>query len=234
MFDIHSHVLPGIDDGSKSFAMSLDILRGLEKQGITNLICTPHYISETKQTSTRAANQKLLKQLQEKAQKEGIDINLYLGNEIYIDRDIKKLLKAKKISALNGGKYILIELPISGEYDQYEDVLQDLKLAGWQPILAHPERYVSFQNDYSKVIDLHRIGILFQCNLGSVIGQYGKHAKKLIKHMAKENLIFCFGTDIHRPRDYSEITKAQKKLQKYYSAAELNTLLAENPAKIVK
>lgn len=234
MFDIHSHVLPGIDDGSKSFAMSLDILRGLEKQGITNLICTPHYISETKQTSPRAANQKLLKQLQQKAQKEGININLYLGNEIYIDRDIKKLLKAKKISALNDSKYILVELPISGEYDQYEDILQDLKLTGWQPILAHPERYISFQNDYSKVIELHRIGILFQCNLGSIIGQYGKHAKKLVKYMAKENLIFCFGTDIHRPRDYSEIAKAQKKLQKYYSAAKLNTLLAENPAKIVK
>ncbi len=234
MFDIHSHVLPGIDDGSKSFAMSLDILRGLEKQGITDLICTPHYICETKQTSTRAANQKLLKQLQGKAQKEGIDINLYLGNEIYIDRDIKKLLKVKKISALNDSKYILVELPISGEYNQYEDILQDLELTGWQPILAHPERYVSFQNDYSKVIELHRIGVLFQCNLGSIIGQYGKHAKKLIKHMAKENLIFCFGTDIHHPRDYSEITKAQKKLQKYYSAAELDTLLAENPAKIVK
>ena len=144
------------------------------------------------------------------------------------------MLKAKKISALNGGNYILVELPISGEYNQYGDILQDLKLAGWQPILAHPERYVSFQNDYSKVIELHRIGILFQCNFGSIIGQYGKHAKKLVKHMAKENLIFCFGTDIHRQRDYSEIAKAQKKLQKYYSAAKLNALLAENPTKIVK
>ena len=234
MIDIHSHVLPGIDDGSKSFTMSLEILKGLEEQGITDLICTPHYIVDTNQVSTRANNEKLLEQLQEKAAKKGLKIKLHLGNEIYIDKDIPKLLRLKKASPLGKNKYLLVELPMSGEFEQYEDILLNLVQKKWKVILAHPERYHSFQKDYKKILDLHQSGILLQCNLGSFIGQYGRHAKKTAQKIAKDKLIFCTGTDIHRPRDYEEIAKAQKKLRKYYEFYELDAILVQNPLKIVQ
>lgn len=234
MIDIHSHVLPGIDDGSKNITMSLEILKGLEEQGVTDLICTPHYIAETSQVSPRAKNEELLKKLQERAKKKGIKTNLYLGNEIYIDRDIAKLIRAKKISPLAKSKYLLVELPMSGEFEQYEDILLSLQQKNWQVILAHPERYHSFQKDYKKVLEMHKQGILLQCNLGSFIGQYGKHAKKTAQKIAKDKLIFCIGTDIHRPRDYEEIAKAQKRLRKYYEFYELDAILVQNPLKIVK
>ena len=234
MIDIHSHVLPGIDDGSKNITMSLEILKGLEEQGVTDLICTPHYIAETSQVSPRAKNEELLKKLQERAKKKGIKINLYLGNEIYIDHDIAKLIRVKKISPLAKSKYILVELPMSGEFEQYEDILLSLQQKKWQVILAHPERYHSFQKDYKKVLEMHKQGILLQCNLGSFIGQYGKHAKKTAQKIAKDKLIFCVGTDIHRPRDYEEIAKAQKRLRKYYEYYELDAILVQNPLKIVK
>lgn len=235
MIDTHSHVLPGIDDGSKSFKESLDILRGLAKQGITELICTPHYIAETKQISTRAKNEKLLKELQTKADEQEINIQLHLGNEIYIDRDIAKFLRTKKISPLSGqGKYLLIELPMSGEFPQYEDIFIDLQQKGWKIILAHPERYQTTKKDYDIITNLHKSGILFQCNLGSFIGQYGRHAQKTARKIAKDNYIFCLGTDIHRRRDYSEIAKSIKKLSKIYKEEELNKILSKNAQKILR
>lgn len=234
MIDIHSHILPGIDDGAKSFEQSLDILRGLSGQGITDVICTPHFIAETKITSSKAANTKLLEELKKRIEAENIDINLHLGNEIYIDRDIAKFIRTRKISSLADSKYLLIELPMSGEFAQHQDIFLSLQRKGWTVILAHPERYHSFQKDDKELQELFGKGVLFQCNLGSFIGQYGKNAKKLARKLAKENQIFCFGTDIHRPRDYSEIAKAIKKLSKYYGPAGLNQLLVVNPSMIVK
>ena len=234
MIDIHSHVLPGIDDGSKNITMSLDILKGLEEQGVTDLICTPHYIAETSQVSPRSKNLELLEKLQKSAEKKGLKIKLYLGNEIYIDKDISKLLRLKKISPLGKSKYLLVELPMSGEFEQYEDILLNLIQKKWKVILAHPERYHSFQKNYSKITELHNQGILLQCNLGSFIGQYGKHAKKTAQKIAKDKLIYCVGTDIHHTRDYTEIAKAQKKLRKYYEFYELDAILVQNPLKIVQ
>ena len=234
MIDIHSHVLPGIDDGSKNITMSLDILKGLEEQGVTDLICTPHYIAETSQVSPRNKNLELLEKLQKSAEKKGLKIKLYLGNEIYIDKNIPKLLRLKKISPLGKSKYLLVELPMSGEFEQYEDILLSLIQKKWKVILAHPERYHSFQKNYSKLTELHNQGILLQCNLGSFIGQYGKHAKKTAQKIAKDKLIYCVGTDIHHTRDYTEIAKAQKKLRKYYEFYELDDILVQNPLKIVQ
>ena len=123
---------------------------------------------------------------------------------------------------------------MSGEFEQYEDILLNLIQKKWKVILAHPERYHSFQKNYSKLTELHNQGILLQCNLGSFIGQYGKHAKKTAQKIAKDKLIYCVGTDIHHTRDYTEIAKAQKKLRKYYEFYELDAILVQNPLKIVQ
>jgi protein-tyrosine phosphatase len=234
MIDIHSHILPGIDDGSKNIEMSLKILKGLAEQGITDVICTPHYIAETSQVSPRAKNEELLKNLQQQAKKRDIRIKLYLGNEIYIDRDIAKLIRYKKASPLAKSKYLLVELPMSGKFEQYEDILLNLQQSGWTVILAHPERYLSFQKHYGKIVKLHKQGVLLQCNLGSFIGQYGRRAKKTAKKIAKDKLLFCVGTDIHHTRNFNEIAKAQKKLGKYYEYYELDAVLVQNPHKIVQ
>ncbi len=233
MIDLHSHILPGIDDGAKTFDDSLEILRGLASQGITEVVLTPHYVVDTSYVSTRKANQKIFAELQTKIKQANIPVQVYLANEIYIDREIEKLLKAEIISPINDTKNILVELPMSGEFQDYEDILLSLKYAGWNVILAHPERYHSFQKNYNLILSLVNQGILLQSNLGSIIGQYDKEAKKTVKHLAKDKLIYCFGTDIHRVRDFSEIAKAQKKLRKYYSEEELEEVLNRNPHKII-
>lgn len=232
MIDIHSHLLPGVDDGVKNLDESIEIIKNLSYRGISDLIITPHYVTETTWTSPRQKNRLIFAKLQERAK--DIPVNLYLGNEIYIDRNIEKLLKDYEISSLADSKFLLIELPMSGEFEDFESILTDLLSKGYRVILAHPERYHSFQKDFKIIERLHENGILFQCNLGSVLGQYGHKPAKLVKKLAKLDLIFCFGTDIHHVRDYSEINKAQKKLERYYTEFELDQILDKNPRQIFK
>ncbi len=233
MIDIHTHILPGIDDGSRNFDESLKILQGLAEKDVTHVILTPHYVTSSAYASPRSTNLKLYRQLQKRVDEASINITLYLGNEIYIDHNISDLLKKGKISPLADGNYILVELPMSGEFADFEDILLSLKYEGWKVILAHPERYHTYHEDYKKLYNLTEQGILLQCNLGSIIGQYGRHSKKVLKKLAKEKLIFCFGSDTHRVRDFSEITKAQQKLLRYYTASELKELLEDNPKRII-
>ena len=233
MIDIHNHLLYGIDDGSKSLEDSVDILENLYIIGYTDIILTPHYISHTKYSSSRKNNLILLDTLKKSLKEKGIEINLYLGNEIYINHHIGDLLDHEEISSLNNSKYLLIELPMNGEYD-YMDVFEDLIYDGYKVILAHPERYHAFQRDFDKIYELEEIGVYFQCNIESILGSYGKGAIKMVKRMFKEKKVSFLATDIHhKKRDYGKFDRARKKIRKYLSSSELDELLIKNPSKII-
>ena len=233
MIDIHSHLLYGIDDGSKSIEDSVQIIEDLSKIGYTDIILTPHYISHSKYNSPRYNNLVLLNNLKNVLRGRNIKINLYLGNEIYINHHIGEMVDDGIISSLNNSKYLLIELPINGEYD-YMDVFEDLIYDGYKVILAHPERYHAFQRDFDKIYELEEIGVYFQCNLESILGSYGKGAIKMVKRMYKEKKVSFLATDIHhKKRDYGKFDRAKKKIRKYLSASELDELLVKNPSKII-
>ncbi len=235
MIDVHNHLLFGIDDGSKSLEDSVLIIRKLSEIGITDIILTPHFITDSSYVSSRENNLILMEKLKNALDENNINVNLYLGNEIYIDREIEKLIYEKKISKLNNTNYLLIELPMSGEWEGYQDVFMDLINDGYNVVLAHPERYNSFQADFDKIYELEEIGVLFQCNIGSVIGNYGRTAKKIIKRMLKEDLIYMFGTDIHRDKgDYNFLSDAKKIIRKYTSDEKMNDLLVNNAKKIIQ
>ncbi|MBR3229959.1 MAG: hypothetical protein IKF91_03935 [Bacilli bacterium] len=233
MIDIHSHLLYGIDDGSKSIEDSVDIIEELSKVGYTDIILTPHYISHTKYNSPRDNNLILLNNLRSLLSDRNIEVNLYLGNEIYINHHIGDLLDDGKISSLNDSKYLLIELPMNGEYD-YMDVFEDLIYDGYKVILAHPERYHAFQRDFDKIYELEEIGVYFQCNIESILGSYGRSAIKMVKRMFKEKKVSFLATDIHhKKKDYGKFDKAKKKIGKYLSSSEIDDLLIKNPSKII-
>jgi protein-tyrosine phosphatase len=233
MIDLHSHFLPGIDDGAKTIEDSVNILNELASQGVTDVVATPHYVEETIYTSTRQRNWELLHAVRARAAAAGININLHLGNEIYINNNTIELLRAGMISPLGNSIYLLVELSLSGKYPNYEGILDELVRAGYKVVLAHPERYATVQENFEILRPLAEMGVLFQCNLGSIIGQYGKNAKKTVRRMIKENMIFAFGSDIHHTRGTDDILLAQKKLAKYYSETDLNKVLYENPRKII-
>ena len=234
MIDIHAHILPGIDDGARTLADSVEIVRWLSMQGVTDVIVTPHFVDETIYVSPRRDNLKLLKDLKEKIAEEGIKVNLYLGNEIYINSKIEELIKEKTISTMADSKYLLVELPINGRDAHHEDYLKDLIDKGYKVILAHPERYAFLQEDYGAAKELIEMGLLFQCNMRSILGKYGSGAKKTVKKMIKDGLVFTFSTDIHHVGRKNDIELAQKKLAKYYDEKELKKLLVSNPGKLLR
>lgn len=234
MIDLHSHILPGIDDGAPNIEASVELVRELASGGVTEIIATPHYIDETIYDSPRYENLKLVAELQKRLDAEEIAVKIHLGNEIYINRDILDFLESGEVSSMGDSDYILVELPMSGEFPGYADIFLELLRAGYKVILAHPERYVSFQKDFSLVTELYDMGVLLQCNIGSFVDQYGKAARKLAVKMAKAKMIFGIGTDIHHLRGEEFLPSAMKKLSKYYSVDELEGLLVDHPREILE
>lgn len=234
MVDIHNHLLYGIDDGSKSIEESIDILKDMEKVGYTDIILTPHYITDSSYNNPRSDNIKRLNILKEKLKEENIQINLFLGNEIFMDDDIHKLLEEDLISSLNDTNYLLIELPMSGEYSGYQEIFKYLLSLGYKVVLAHPERYISFQEDFSKVYELEEMGVYFQSNIDSLVGKYGPAAEKMIIRLLKENKLVFLATDIHHKKhDYKRWNDAKKKALQYVSYEVFDTLTRVNPSQLI-
>lgn len=234
MIDVHSHILPGIDDGARTFEHSVEIVRILANQGVTEIIATPHFVNDSIYMSKKTDNVKLLKELQKRLDEESVDVKLYLGNEIYIERNIKELLKKRQITTMADGAYLLVELPLNDEFPNYVDIFGELIGSGYKVLLAHPERYAFIQEDFEKLRELCEIGVLLQCNLGSILGKYDKHAKKTLIRLAKEKMVFTFGSDIHSTRHPEEVTMGIKKLHKYYNDEELEKLLVKNPRMMIE
>lgn len=233
MIDLHSHILPGIDDGARDFDESVLMVRSLANAGVTDIIATPHFVNETSYISSAAKNKKLLKELERKLEKAGIPVNLYLGNEIFVDEGILELLKSKKITGLNGSRYLLVELSLGETNFKYEDLFLDLIAEGYKIVLAHPERYAFLQADFEALEGLLEMGVLLQVNLGSLVGKYGKKAERIVKKMIKERIVFGFGSDLHRPSLKGSLDLALAKLKKYYSEDELKKVLVDNPREIL-
>lgn len=197
MTDIHSHILFNLDDGSKSIDESIELLKKMESVGFNNVILTPHYIKNTDYKSNNVQKLEKLEMLKNAVKKNNININIYLGNEIFIDDEIIELVKDNKIYSLNNSKYLLIEFPFHNQILNLEDILYEIKYNGYIPIIAHPERYTYFQKNYKLVQKLKDDGILFQSNYSSILGDYGSSSKKLIKKMLKDGYVDYLGTDIH-------------------------------------
>ena len=198
MTDIHSHILFDVDDGSKSIEESITLLKKMKEIGFNNVMLTPHYIKDTEYSAENREKKIKFNQLKDALTKNNVAINIYLGNEIFINKDIYELIKTSQIHTLNNTRYVLIELPFHHEIVNLEDTIYELKVKGLIPIIAHPERYTYFQEDYSKVDALKDEGILFQANYASILGYYGKNSQKLLKYMLKNRYIDYLGTDVHR------------------------------------
>ena len=234
MIDIHSHLLFGVDDGAKSLEESIDVLKDLANYGYTDIILTPHYIKGSAYNSSRKENFKKLDVLKKALIENNISINLYLGNEIYIDDDLLELFKKGEISTLNNTNYALIELPMSGVYEGYKEIFSELISKGCRVILAHPERYKSFQKDFNKIYELENIGVLFQSNLDSINGRYGEGAEKTIRRLLQEKKIAFLATDIHQKKhDYHKWEEAKTEILKYITNEEFNILIKENPNQLI-
>lgn len=233
MVDLHSHIIPKIDDGSQSIETSILMLQEAKKAGFTDIFLTPHYIENYYDLDIQTRKEKF-EELQKIAKEKNIDINLYLGSEIFINPEIDLLYSKKAILTLNNSRYMLIEIPMNDTILYLDDVIENLTCIGIVPILAHPERYQYVQNDITVCERLIDKGVLFQMNFGSIIGVYGKDVKKTAIKLLKNNYIHFLGSDVHRKESiYTKIESAKKKIIKIIGKEKFDILTIENPNHII-
>ncbi len=230
MIDFHSHILPEIDDGSKSYEESLKMLEEAQNVGFDIVISTSHYAVDCYESPEYKR-----KELIENLNLEENVPEIILGSEIFLTYNIIDLLKEYKASTINGTNYVLIELPLRHHFSNLKSVINTLKENNYRPIIAHPERYLFIQNNFKEIYELEELGVLFQCNYGSILGNYGIKAKSAMKKMLKNGLVSFMGSDAHRKKSiYLQVPKAISLISKYISSEELQNIITHNAEKVLR
>ncbi|WP_083189941.1 tyrosine-protein phosphatase [Orenia metallireducens] len=196
MIDIHTHILPNVDDGAKDLSESLEIAREAERQGVTMIVATPHYMEEGYGISP-AETKKRVEELQEELNRAEINIKILPGAEIYIMPNLAKRLKEGIVPTINNGRYILVEFPMTKIPDYTDNLLYDLKVMGYTPIIAHPERYKEIQTDPNRLYYWVKDGILAQLNAGSLLGMFGSEVKETAEVLVNHNMVQLMASDLH-------------------------------------
>jgi protein-tyrosine phosphatase len=211
MIDIHSHILPEIDDGSKDMEMSLSMARLYVQNGFERVIATSHYFGEGKGPQLEELG-KSKSELEDMLDREGIDIRIELGNELYLSPDILESIRTGKALSLAGSRYVLIEMPANEVPEYTEDILYELQIKGYIPIIAHPERNSEIVRNPNILYTLIEKGSMAQLNLHSLTGMYGKDVMHTANTILKHNLIHFVGTDSHSNNRRSPLVKNSLKL----------------------
>ena len=204
--DMHSHLLPALDDGLKSLEDSVKFIRELHDLGYKKLICTPHILNgihdNTPQTILPA-----LALVREELKKQAIPVILEAAAEYMVDHEFEQLLEKSEPLLTFGKNYILIEMSYVAASPNINNVIFQLKLAGVQPILAHPERYNYYHQNFDAYTDFKDRGCLLQVNFLSLSGYYGPHVKHTAEKLMKLGLIDFIGTDMHHENHLHALKK---------------------------
>lgn len=232
MIDFHSHILPYIDDGSKNFDMSIDMLKLAVDEGTEYICATSHFIPGELELDKEVYFQRL-NNLKHICSLREVNINILPAIELYMHPDLPKLYKEKSIWGINNTQYLLIELPMQ-QFPLYtEEVLYELRLQGAMPIIAHPERNFRIMKDVTLLENLVDQGTLAQVNAGSLSGIYGKDIKEFAEYLLGRNLIHLVGSDAHDDKRRTAMIDSAFKTIKSKNK-ELYEWINENQYKIIE
>ncbi|WP_281693789.1 tyrosine-protein phosphatase [Holdemania filiformis] len=227
MIDIHSHLIPGVDDGSQSLEESLSLLNQAEQDGITELVTTPHFM---KNGEFRTKAPELVQRFNELKQAYTGSIRLHLGNELYIHPDLPELLGKDKILTLAESDYILVEFPFQNYKDEYDEILYELALR-YRIIIAHPERYSYVQEDPNFCLRWLNEGYYLQANQSSL---FKKETKKVLISMIEHGFISFVASDAHNVHRPCVLSETREFLAEEFGEQFAVQLTQENPEKILK
>ena len=220
--DIHSHLIAGIDDGVKTMDESIAMIERYMTLGYTKLITTPHIMSHRYPNSSSILRAGLVA-LKQELQARGLEIEVEVASEYYLDESVMHLVEQRDILTF-GQNYMLFEMSYVQPLHYLEDMLFEIKVAGYTPVLAHPERYMYMHNDFSKYERLKELGVLFQVNIPSLGGFYSKPVQRAAEKIAQASLIDFIGSDAHHMQhlDTIEIIRGKRS---YAKLLNNNTLL---------
>ena len=224
--DIHSHLLPGIDDGAKDLNTSIELIQKMASYGIQDFITTPHILGDVYPNTPEIIKRQLQLVKEELKKRAMHNISITAAAEYMMDEHFSVLLKEDKALLTLKDNLVLVEMSYFSPPNNLFDILFQLGLKGYKPVLAHPERYVSYHNNFRIFQKLKNAGCLFQLNLLSLTENYGKGVQKTAENLLKENLYDFVGTDTHHLQHLELLQKIATKK----NAKALAPLLQHNAA----
>lgn len=233
MIDIHSHVLPHLDDGSESLEESIEIIKLYKKNGYSGVIATPHHY-HGKYLPTKVEIIESHKLLVNELKDQAIDFDVYLGNEVFLDENTVSDLKNKEIIPMADSRYVLVEIPLINKNNYAKEIIFNIQMQGYMPILAHVERYKITSEDFKFIEDLYKAGVLIQINLSS-LKREGTTAFEMANKLLDRRMVQFVATDTHS----SEIRNPEVSQELDYLKGKMgedwyNKIVIQNPYKILK
>ena len=236
MIDIHNHILPNIDDGSKSTEMSLNMLKFAYEQGVTDVVNTVHFQHPLFLNIDHSLGnlQRIAKSLQSKLDECKIRIKIHLGCEVFYYENLLKISN-KPLTTLGNGKYMLIEFSPKNIPNSQKQTLYNLKMSGITPIIAHPERYKLVQENFSIVYDWINAGCLIQVDSGSILGLMGDKAKKSSHLIIQEKCCHILASDAHNDSNRNfTIKEAYSYVKTVLGTKKADLMVYEHPSSIIR
>lgn len=233
MIDLHSHILPGLDDGASDLDVSLEMARIFQSQGVTHVACTPHILPGVYH-NTGEAIRKSVEALQSRINEAGIELQLLVGADNHVVPDFVAGLERGHLLTLGDTKYVLVEPPHHVAPPRLSELFFNILVAGYVPILTHPERLTWVSDRYQVFEELADRGVWIQITSGSLVGRFGKRAKYWAERMICEGRVHILASDAHncehRPPDLERGRVAAERL---IGSEEAHNLVAERPRNIL-
>lgn len=232
--DIHSHIIPGVDDGSKSLQMSLDMLEKAYYDGIRTIVATPHY-HPGKSKCSASKIRKHYEQLRENMKKVYPDMSLYLGREVYCDYSaVEALENEEELLTMNDSGYVLLEFSPGVEYSSMMNHIRRVIMLGYKPILAHIERYMCLVEKSANAQEIKNQGVIIQINAATITGNPGWKVKNFVKKMLRRKVVDIIATDAHdMDLRAPHMADAYEYVEKKYGYDMAKRLFFTNPYRII-
>jgi protein-tyrosine phosphatase len=232
MIDIHHHCLPGVDDGPRTLAESVDLCRMAADEGIETIVATPHVLRGRWQNTSRAELAKILNELRAAV---GDQPRIILGSEYFFGHDMDEMLRTESILPLAGGRYVLVEFASHTVPPLVRDPLYRVQLNGWMPIIAHPERNIVFQSKPEFLASLIRIGVKTQVTTGSVMGEFGPEAQATAIDWLQRGWVHVMATDAHNvTKRQPRFRAARERVAELVGEDIARCLFVDNPKSVVE
>jgi len=233
MIDLHSHILYGLDDGVQDQATMLTMFRLAQEEGIKVMVATPHYIYGAN-TYNKEGLQKRYQEAKGLLAEQRIDIQLYLGQELYLDTFLLTQLQLGQALTLAETRYILVEFPTLAIPPYTLGLIDGFFEAGYRPVIAHPERYTGVQRDMMQLLPYIEKGCLLQVNTGSFLGLHGKEAQRTALTLLRHEMVHLVATDCHSMgRRRPEYKEAYARVAAHSSAQMAEKLFVEMPQQLL-
>lgn len=232
--DMHCHVLPEVDDGAQSLDETRKMLQTAYDEGIRYIIATPHYHPRRGCRPPHILRRQL-RLVRREAERISDRLRIYLGNEIYFSQDIPDLLDEEEILTMNHTRYVLVEFSSTDSFERICQGIRQLQMRGYNVLLAHIERYLCMLEDTDRARYLAEMGVKIQVNADSITGECGRKVKKYVRQLMEQDLVFCTGTDAHRPAIRPpHMKKAAEYVARRYGIRYMRKIFCENAGIMLK